>query len=124
LRGIASEASLPLCTAQRWVNRYRQFGLIGLIRAGRTDHGKRRRVADNLRCLAEGLALERPPHGPSTIYREICRIARARGEQPPGYHTIYNVIRDPGYPRRSQNPRPDLSGEKAYREPYDLRSGS
>src|ERR1700733_8176330 len=93
LAGVAGEASLPLRTAQRWVSRYRRFGLIGLIRAGRTDQGKRRRVPDDLRRLAEGLALERPVLGPSAIYREVCRIARARGDPPPGYHTIYNVIR-------------------------------
>jgi putative transposase len=85
LAGVAKEASLPLRTAQRWVSRYRRFGLIGLIRA---DQGKRRRVPDDLRHFAEGLALDRPPLGPSAIYREVCRIARARGEQAPGYHTI------------------------------------
>jgi hypothetical protein len=35
LAGVAKEASLPLRTAQRWVSRYRRFGLIGLIRDGR-----------------------------------------------------------------------------------------
>ncbi|HET7888744.1 MAG TPA: leucine zipper domain-containing protein, partial [Bradyrhizobium sp.] len=116
LSGVAREASLPLRTAQRWVSRYRRFGLTGLIRAGRIDHGKRRRVADDLRRLAEGLALERPPLGPSAIYREICRIARARGEPPPGYHTIYNVIR--AIPDDLKTLA--LSGERAYREAYDL----
>ena len=119
LAGVAREASLPLRTAQRWVGRYRRFGLIGLIRAGRTDQGKRRRVADDLRRLAEGLALERPPLGPSAIYREICRIARARDEPPPGYHTIYNVIR--AIPDDLKTLA--LSGEKAYREAYDLVIG-
>ena len=33
-----------LRTAQRWVNRYRQFGRAGLVRSGRSDHGKRRRI--------------------------------------------------------------------------------
>jgi len=88
LAGVAKEASLPLRTAQRWVSRYRRFGLIGLIRAGRADQDKRRRVPDDLRRFAEGLALERPPLGPSAIYREICRIARARGEQTPGYYVL------------------------------------
>jgi hypothetical protein len=37
LASVAKEASLPLRTAQRWVSRYRRFGLIGLIRAGRAD---------------------------------------------------------------------------------------
>jgi putative transposase len=116
LSGVAKEASLPLRTAQRWVNRYRRFGLVGLTRTGRADQGKRRRVPEDLCRLAEGLALERPPLGPSAIYREICRIARARGEQPPGYHTIYNVIRAIPDDLKALA----LNGEKAYREAYDL----
>lgn len=41
LARVAKEASLPFRTAQRWVNRYRRFGLVGLTRAGRSDRGKR-----------------------------------------------------------------------------------
>jgi putative transposase len=116
LARVAREASLPLRTAQRWVSRYRRYGLVGLTRAGRADQGKRRRVPEELRHVAEGLALERPPLGPSAIHREICRIARARGERPPGYHTIYNVIR--AIPDDLKTLA--LNGEKAYREAYDL----
>ena len=115
LARVAREASLPFRTAQRWVNRYRRFGLVGLTRAGRSDQGKRHVVEDLLR-LAEGLALQRPPFSPSAVYREVCHIARARGEHPPGYHTIYNVIR--AIPDDLKTLA--LGGEKAYREAYDL----
>jgi hypothetical protein len=37
--------------------------------------------------------LQEPPLGPRAIYRETCRVAQAQGQTPPGYHTIYNVIR-------------------------------
>jgi putative transposase len=93
LTRVAAEAGLPLRTAQRWVSRYRRFGLAGLSRAARTDQGKRRRLSDELRHLAEGLALQEPPLGPGAIYREVCCVAQAQGQAPPGYHTIYNVIR-------------------------------
>ena len=73
LARVAREASLPLRTAQRWVSRYRRFGLAGLARAGRADRGKRRRLSDELLQLAEGLALQRPPLGPSAITSELCR---------------------------------------------------
>ena len=117
LAGVAREASLPLRTAQRWVSRYRRFGLIGLIRAGRADQGKRRRVPDDLRRLAEGLALERPPLGPERhLPGNLPHCPRARGEPPPGYHTIYNVIR--AIPDDLKTLA--LDGEKAYREAYDL----
>src|SRR5271165_7638513 len=116
LARVAREAALPLRTAQHWVSRYRRFGLVGLTRAGRADQGKRRRVPDDLRHFAEGLALERPPLGPSAIYREVCRIERIRGEPPPGYHTIYNVIR--AIPDDLKTLA--LEGEKSYRQAYDL----
>lgn len=88
-----------------------RFGLIGLTRASRSDQGKRH-VAEDLLRLAEGLALQRPPFGPGAIYREVCRVAQARGEQPPGYHTIYKVTRAiPGDLKTLA-----LGGEKAYRE--------
>lgn len=94
LARVAKEASLPLRTAQHRVSRYRRFGLVGgLTRTGRSDQGKRQRVPEDLLRPAEGLALQRPPFSPSAVYREVCRVARARGEQPLGYHTIYNVIR-------------------------------
>ena len=43
-------------------------------------------------------------------------MAQARGEQPPGYHTIYKVIR--AIPEDLKTLA--LGGEKAYREAYDL----
>ena len=116
LARVAKEASLPLRTAQHWVSRYRRFGLAGLTRASRSDQGRRRRVPDDLLRLAEGLALQRPPFSPSAVYREVCRVARARGEQPPGYHTIYNVIR--AIPDDLKTLA--VNGEKSYREAYDL----
>ena len=61
LAPIANEAEVSLRTAQRWVRRYRECGLAGLIRTGRADRGTRRRLHDELRQLAEGLALQRPP---------------------------------------------------------------
>jgi putative transposase len=116
LARVAEEASVPFRTAQRWVSRYRQFGLAGLARAGRADRGKRRRLSDDLCHLAEGLALQRPPLGPSAIYREVCRVADARGQRPPGYHTVYSAIR--AIPDNLETLA--LDGDKAYRETYDL----
>ncbi len=116
LARVAEEASVPFRTAQRWVSRYRQFGLSGLVRAGRADRGKRRRLSDELCHLAEGLALQRPPLGPSAIYREVCRVADAQGQRPPGYHTVYSAIR--AIPENLRTLA--LDGDKAYRETYDL----
>jgi putative transposase len=93
LKRVAAEAGVPLRTAQRWVSRYRRFGLAGLGRAARADRGKRRRVPDELSCFIEELARQRPPLRPGAIYREVCRVSEAEGQQPPSYHTVYNVLR-------------------------------
>ena len=93
LKRVAAEVGLPLRTAQRWVSRYRRFGLVGLGRATRADRGKHRRLSEGLRRVAAGLAVQQPPLRPAAIHREVCRLAAANGETPPGYHTIYNLIR-------------------------------
>ena len=116
LARVAMEASLPLRTAQDWVSRYRRFGLAGLTRAGRADQGKRRRMSKELIHLAEGLALQRAPFGPGAIYREVCRVAREKGQDPPGYHTVYNVVRAIPEDLKTLG----VEGSKAYRDAYDL----
>ena len=116
LARVARDVAMPLRTAQRWVGRYRQFGLAGLIRSGRSDNGKRRRISDDLRQLAEGLALEKPALGTAAIHRQLCRTAEARGDHSPRYHTVYNVIR--ALPEALKTLA--LDGEKSYRETYDL----
>ena len=117
LARVAKEASLPLRTAQRWVSRYRRFGLVGLTRAGRADQGKRRRLPDDLLRLAEGLALQRPPLGPGADYREVCRVARGRAANSlPGITRSTTSIR--AIPEDLKTLA--LDGEKAYREAYDL----
>jgi putative transposase len=116
LKRVAQEAELSLRTLQRWVSRYRRFGLAGLSRVGRADEGKRRRISDELCRLAEGLALQKPPLGPAAIHRELRRVALATGQRPPGYHTVYSVIRAIPEPLKTLA----LGGDKAYRETYDL----
>lgn len=116
LARIADEAAVSLRTAQRWVRRYRECGLAGLIRTGRADRGTRRRLHDELRQLAEGLALQRPPLGPTAIHRELCRVADARGYSPPRFSTVYSAIR--GLPAALKTLA--LEGEKSYREAFDL----
>lgn len=113
---LARNTEHSLRTLQRWVTRYRRFGLAGLSRAGRADSGKRRRISDELRRFAEGLALQKPPLGPTAIHREVQRAALANGRKPPGFHTVYNVIRAIPEPLKTLA----LDGNKAYREAYDL----
>ncbi len=52
---LAREEGIVLRTAQRWLRRYREYGLAGLMRAPRADRGSRIFPPDLVR-LIEGLA--------------------------------------------------------------------
>jgi hypothetical protein len=56
LARVAEHAGVPICTAQRWLARYRELGLAGLVRAVRGDAGVRR-LPGELVALVEGMAL-------------------------------------------------------------------
>ena len=113
---VARDAALPIRTARRWVQRYRNFGLAGLTRRGRADHGKRRSIGPELHHFAEGLALQKPPITSAAVHREVCKIALQRGEQLPSYHSVYRTIKSvpPALKALAHE------GEKAYGNTYDL----
>jgi putative transposase len=46
LAEVARNAGVPLRSAQRWLARYRAAGLVGLVRAKRSDTGHRKLPAD------------------------------------------------------------------------------
>jgi len=93
LRSVADEAGLPFRTAQRWVERYRRFGLAALTRKGRTDDGGRRIVSARMIEAIEGLALERPPLPVTSIYRQVKLFASSVGEPAPSYPVVHRIVR-------------------------------
>ena len=67
LAKLADLHTVPLRRLERWLQRYRQDGLGGLVRKPYANRGRRRLPAE-LQHLIEGLALRRPPF-------EQCRSA-------------------------------------------------
>lgn len=116
LAKAARTAGLSVRTVARWISLYRRFGLSGLARRTRVDSGNRRSLSPAMLRLVEGLALQKPPLSVAAVYREISRLARAKGENVPGYHSIYRAIKalPPALVTLAHQ------GEKAYREAYDL----
>lgn len=57
LTRAAREAGVPFRTAQRWLARYRQGGLAGLLDRPRSDRGRSHGLPPELERLIEGLAL-------------------------------------------------------------------
>lgn len=116
LRSVAESAGISLRTAQRWVSRYRRFGLVALARQERSDDGQRRAVSSRLQRVIEGLALEKPPLPISAIYRQIKNLATCLGETAPSYPVVHRIARN--------LPQSLLmlahEGSKAYSEKFDL----
>lgn len=115
LTTIAQEHGLPLRTLQRWVQRYRDQGLVGLARKQRADQGQHR-IHAKLRLVIEGLVLQKPAPSLASVQRKVTEIALAQGWEIPSYGTIRNIVLqlDAGMRVLAQQ------GSKAYREAFDL----
>ena len=111
----ATESGVPVRTAERWLARYRQGGLIGLARPTRRDAGARR-VHPDLIALMEGMALKRPRSSAAAIHRRVSTVAKAQDWCVPSYGTVYSLIAalDPGMVTLAQD------GPAAFRDRFEL----
>lgn len=111
----ATQANVPLRTAQRWLARYRHDGLVGLASAGCRDAGHSLLPAD-LMTLIEGMALRRPRSSAAAIHRRATAIAEAQGWRIPSYSTVDEILArfDPAMVILA------LDGSAAFRDRYEL----
>ena len=92
LAAIAREAKLSYRTLQYWLERYRTYGLVGLVHKPRSDRGRRRKLSTALQDVIEGLALLKPPL-PIRVVCNRARLAAERlGEEPPSYDLVHDVV--------------------------------
>ena len=92
LTHVAAMHRLPLRTLRQWVQRYRQEGLVGLIRKGRRDRGKRRGLPADFVRLIEGLALHQPKRSVAALHRQVITIAMGHGWPQPSYSRVYDIV--------------------------------
>ena len=78
LKAVARDAGIGYRTAQRWMMRYRKYGLAGLARNGRVDRGQRRAITPELKEILEALALQKPPLPIAALHRQLYRLAIER----------------------------------------------
>jgi putative transposase len=99
LTHVAAMQRLPLRTLRQWVQRYRQKGLVGLMRKGRSDRGKRRGLPADLVRLIEELALHHPKRSVAALHRQVITIAMDHGWPQPSYGRVYAIVRslDPAW---------------------------
>ena len=116
LPNIVATSNISLSTARRWVSRYRQDGLTGLVRNQRQDKGVHRCLNEEVKNLIEGLALQKPPKSIAHIHRQISDYCDRSSLSIPSYRTVYGIIRDldPGLVTLAHE------GSKAYRQAFDL----
>lgn len=88
---VAAAAGIGLRTARRWVARVRAGGPVALQRTSRSDVGKRR-LADEIVALVEGLALTRPRLSIATIHRRVSAVAQERAWSPPSYASVHAIV--------------------------------
>jgi len=115
LTTIAQDKAVTLRTLQRWVSRYREHGLAGLVRKRRLDRGQRRLELE-MQHLIEGLALQKTKPSAAAIHRQVTELAAQRGWVIPSYSRVYAMIRalDRGLVMLAHQ------GSKAYQNAYDL----
>jgi len=115
LSEAARDAGIPLRSVQRWLSRYRTAGLVGLVRAKRTDTGNRK-LPTQLVELIEGMALRKPRPSAATIYRNITALAAKCNWPPPSYSSVYGIVRhlSPAMVTLAQG------GAAAFRDRYEL----
>jgi putative transposase len=93
LAHAARQAGISIRTAERWLARYRQSGLAGLVRSTRND-AEVRRLPDNLLSVIEGMGLKKPRTSAAAIHRRISNMAKAQGWPVPSYSTVYAILAD------------------------------
>jgi putative transposase len=115
LARAARSAGVPVRTAERWLARYRQVGLAGLVRSTRIDAEVRRLPAD-LVALIEGMGLKKPRASAATIHRRFSNMAKTQGWPVPSYSTVYAILAelDPAMVTLA------LEGAVAFRNHYEL----
>lgn len=115
LTRAARHAGIPVRTAERWLVRYRQRGLAGLIRSARRDANIHRLPVD-LVALIKGMGVKKPRASAATIHRRIGTIAKTQGWLVPSYSTVYAILAglDPAIMTLAHE------GASAFRDRYEL----
>ena len=115
LTEVAAELDVTERTAWRWVTRYREAGLAGLVRKRRVDQGQLH-IHPQLIKLVEGLVLQRAKPNIAAVHRRVNEIAEQQGWEAPNYQAVYRIARslDPALVTMAHE------GESAYRDAYEL----
>ena len=88
---VADASGHSIRTLRRWLARYRDAGLVGLLRRQRSASGGRN-LHPALTQLIEALALKKPRLSAASIHRRIAQAAKEEGHRVPSYATVRRVM--------------------------------
>lgn len=90
---LVQEHPISLRTARRWVQHYREAGLVGLARSPRSDRGTRRALSPQLEKFAQELLWREKDTPIAAVYRRILSKATEQGWPAPSYSRVYALAR-------------------------------
>ena len=80
-------------TVRRWVKRFKESGLAGLVRRERSDKGERNAVTGEMQRLVEALYLENGKRTIKNVYRLVKKYAEKTHCDGPTYATVYAICK-------------------------------
>ncbi len=116
LKEIAQRNTIPRRTLSSWVNKYKEYGLVGLFRQVRRDKGAARKIDKLTIEFIEALYLQHPNTSSSNIHKLVSDHCKNSDLYSPSYRAVCKII---------SNIPDDLlclkqKGTKAYKQKYDL----
>lgn len=113
---IARGSQISLRTVQRWIQAYREAGVVGLGKKGRSDQGHCRGLPEEEVLLVEGLALQGQRRPLTSIHAVVSEVADEQGWPRPSYAQVVRMV--------GRVPKDVMvlgqEGEAKYRETFDL----
>lgn len=115
LQSISKEQSISIRTLHSWAEKYKRYGLKGLVRKKRADSGKVKvntEVTENIKHLI----LSKPRSSITSVYRQVRQFCAQNEITKPSYAQVYSLV-------KSMSPalkKMAYEGRKEYQDSYDI----
>lgn len=115
LRTITEESGVSKRTLLYWISKYKEFGLVGLIRKSRTDSDSFK-VEKEVQEEIKNLILSHKRNSVTSIHRKICEMCKKKNWKQPSYFQVYTISKS----LSSGLKKLAYEGKKEYQNTHDL----
>jgi putative transposase len=91
IRTLAFESGVSERTLYRAIRSFREDGLNGLKRSGRSDKGQRRKIPEEVRTAIEGLCLKTNKPTIAWVQRQVAEVCREKQLPIPSYSVVLDI---------------------------------